>query len=154
MPNVSHGFLPSRMESESLALGNPRRIHGRIQAWRSQQRSLELWPQQTHCHWRPRLANLPNPIFICKSRGESFDREVWHCRECAHHWSMNDDECRNCHKGHRHGSAKAIKAGSVVTRREAAKAAGVGARTQATCSTIRSTKRTRFHDLERQSETD
>ena len=81
--------------------------------------------QSTRSEW----ANLPTPIYVCKSCGESFDREVWHCRECAHHWSMNDDECRNCHKGHRHGSAKAIKAGSVVTRRESAATAGVGERT-------------------------
>jgi|GEM_PF-1330107 len=74
------------------------------------------------------MAKLPEPIFVCEC-GETFDRQVWHCKKCKHHWPMNVEECKNCHDEKRRGSPKARKAGEISTRRESAKAAGVGERT-------------------------
>jgi hypothetical protein len=37
-------------------------------------------------------------LFVCPC-GESFDRQVWHCPICSHHWLMHQDECRNCYVG-------------------------------------------------------
>ena len=36
--------------------------------------------------------------FFCGECGEPFDREVWHCHHCGHHWLPgDDDQCRNCY---------------------------------------------------------
>jgi hypothetical protein len=38
--------------------------------------------------------------FICKC-GDAFERIVWHCPICDHHWSMDDTECTNCYRSER-----------------------------------------------------
>lgn len=35
--------------------------------------------------------------YVCPC-GEPFDRPVWHCPLCHHHWTKGSGECRNCHK--------------------------------------------------------
>ena len=40
---------------------------------------------------------LPPDTFYCDC-GEAFDREVWHCPGCAHHWDLRTAECKNCHE--------------------------------------------------------
>lgn len=35
--------------------------------------------------------------FFCPDCGDLFDREVWHCPVCDHHWLMDREECWNCH---------------------------------------------------------
>lgn len=39
--------------------------------------------------------------FQCKKCGERFDREVWHCKKCHHHWLLHREECWNCHAENR-----------------------------------------------------
>ena len=46
-------------------------------------------------------------IYHCHC-GETFDKEVWHCPICAHHWPMTRDECFNCHRADRDGSPVAV----------------------------------------------
>jgi rubrerythrin len=36
--------------------------------------------------------------FICPECQDVFTEEVWHCPVCVHHWSLEDDECKNCHQ--------------------------------------------------------
>lgn len=49
--------------------------------------------------------------FVCEACGEQFDKEVWHCPVCAHHWPMSREECWNCHKGEQQGSPVAVDVG-------------------------------------------
>lgn len=39
-----------------------------------------------------------SPRFRCPC-GQDFDREVWHCPVCEHHWLMDRKECSNCGEG-------------------------------------------------------
>lgn len=41
--------------------------------------------------------------FRCVRCHHDFDRRVWHCPGCDHHWLIGDDECRNCHEFRREG---------------------------------------------------
>ena len=68
--------------------------------------------------------DLLKGIFVCEC-GEEFDRKVWHCPICAHHWLPHDKECRNCHEGRQRGSPKAtlLKKFSDVDRNETTAAA-------------------------------
>lgn len=75
------------------------------------------------------LAKLPKVPYLCYDCGESFSHPVWHCRKCGHHWPMETETCSNCHLSTKRGSPKAKKSGELNTRRELAKAAGVGERT-------------------------
>lgn len=36
--------------------------------------------------------------FLCDTCAEEFDRAVWECPDCQHHWSVDDKDCRNCWK--------------------------------------------------------
>jgi N6-adenosine-specific RNA methylase IME4 len=36
--------------------------------------------------------------FICPTCIERFDRKVWHCPVCGHHWTFDRTECSNCQK--------------------------------------------------------
>ncbi len=36
--------------------------------------------------------------FVCSTCSESFAEQVWHCDKCGHQYSVEDDECGNCHK--------------------------------------------------------
>lgn len=36
-------------------------------------------------------------VWICLACDDLFDRELWHCPVCAHHWAMTSRHCRNCH---------------------------------------------------------
>jgi len=38
-----------------------------------------------------------NGRFICNECGEEYDREVWHCVVCDHHWLEQDTRCKNCY---------------------------------------------------------
>ncbi len=45
-----------------------------------------------------RPINMLANAFFCGECGEPFDREVWHCHHCGHHWLPgDDDQCRNCY---------------------------------------------------------
>lgn len=35
--------------------------------------------------------------FQCPICNELFDRKVWHCPKCAHHWLLEDTTCKNCY---------------------------------------------------------
>lgn len=38
-------------------------------------------------------------VYICPVCGESFDKQVWHCPYCVHHWPLDRQWCWNCHEG-------------------------------------------------------
>ncbi len=42
-------------------------------------------------------SNLGQAEFLCVACGERFDRQVWHCPGCAHHWLLSEEQCRNCY---------------------------------------------------------
>src|SRR5215831_18244325 len=44
------------------------------------------------------LAELPGKVWLCEVCGEEFDRQVWTCLACDHHWLMTESSCRNCHR--------------------------------------------------------
>ncbi len=53
------------------------------------------------------LATLKHgSVFVCPDCAETFDRPVWHCPVCAHHWLFNRIECFNCHEYQRPVSPK------------------------------------------------
>ena len=41
---------------------------------------------------------VESPVFFCAC-GEAFFREVWHCKNCDHHWPLERQDCWNCHEG-------------------------------------------------------
>lgn len=72
-------------------------------------------------------ANLKQGEKFACSCGELFDVKVWHCPRCNHHWLMNDEECRNCHKEKRPDRLNSDgRAEAGRTDDELAKVAGVG----------------------------
>jgi hypothetical protein len=45
---------------------------------------------------------------ICLHCGDTFDRPVWHCRHCDHHWLLDRDYCKNCHRNKPGRKRKAV----------------------------------------------
>jgi len=62
---------------------------------------LEVTPGKQKTHVETTITvkgmTLPKPVFTCHC-GEMFDRHVWHCAVCDHHWPMERTECWNCHE--------------------------------------------------------
>lgn len=56
-------------------------------------------PEEPGPDRRPVAHPVRPAAFICGACGESFDREVWHCTVCHHHWPNDRARCNNCH-GH------------------------------------------------------
>lgn len=49
-----------------------------------------------------------NDLFECNKCNEQFDSPVWHCANCDHHWPIEDDTCKNCHKNRSHNTREEL----------------------------------------------
>jgi hypothetical protein len=73
------------------------------------------------------VANLPQ-CFTCRVCHEQFSAEVWHCKECGHHWPMTVESCSNCHKQDAPKRPDAKRDPGQKARDQAAAAVGVSPR--------------------------
>lgn len=50
-------------------------------------------------------------LWRCPICNEVFDAPVWHCPICAHHYHVQDRECKNCHEGKQTKKSRSVKEG-------------------------------------------
>lgn len=98
--NVSHGTqiaptterqarplsqLPPEQQREAWQLAVDTAPDGKVTARHVQATVNRMWAP-------------PEGSFYCTDCNEAFDREVWHCPVCDHHWDMGREDCWNCHE--------------------------------------------------------